>query len=67
VFTRLRGVQSVQSAFGTASAAAGGRITPGSPYYPAEAVGAHLRLSYAANTPASIASAIERIAHHLDR
>jgi DNA-binding transcriptional MocR family regulator len=49
------------------AAAAGVRLTPGSPYFPAEPVGAHLRFSYAANAPAAIAGAIARIAHELDK
>jgi DNA-binding transcriptional MocR family regulator len=48
-----------------AGAAAGVRLTAGGPYYPAEPVGAHLRFSYAANAPAAIASAIQRVAQQL--
>jgi DNA-binding transcriptional MocR family regulator len=48
-----------------AGEAIGVRLTRGSPFYPAEPVGSHVRFSYAANEPGAIASAIERLARHL--
>jgi DNA-binding transcriptional MocR family regulator len=41
---------------------AGVRLAAGGAYYPAESVGSHLRISYAAHPPAAIAAAIEAVA-----
>jgi hypothetical protein len=38
------------------------RDIAGRHYYPAEAVGGHLRISYAANPPASLETAVRQIA-----
>jgi DNA-binding transcriptional MocR family regulator len=48
-----------------AAEAIGVRLTRGSPFYPAEPVGSHLRFSCAVNDAGAIASAIERLARRL--